>query len=77
MIKMRFRDGLILLGLSDGNLRRLRAGEPIMFDGADLGLEGCRFGIFWGADEQSMMKQLEQSGIGVKLDELSYEPPPD
>ena len=57
MIKARatLADGrpLYALGLSDGNLQRLREGKPIFFDMADMGSTGKML-IFWGATEAEM-----------------------
>ena len=41
--KIRAHDGIpaiLLLGLSDENLRRLRGGAPILFDGKPFGFDG-------------------------------------
>ena len=59
MIKAR-SNKLIILGLSDENLRRLKKGEPIKFKMAELQipkgveLSELDFYIFNGKDEQAM-----------------------
>lgn len=55
---------LIILGLSDENLRRLKNGEPIKFKMKDLQipkgveLSELDFYIFNGKDEQAMAEML-------------------
>lgn len=54
----------IILGLSHGNLDRLRAGEPIKFDGTPYGFAGDVL-IFAGETEISMARKL---GMGTDPD---------
>ncbi len=52
-----------VIGLSDGNLDRLRAGLPIHIpaeDGIDLGVDLV---IFHGATEVDMTRELEEKGL--------------
>lgn len=59
MLKMR-NGGLVVLGLSDLNLERLREGKPIMFDGSELHLEGVdKLAIFYGPTEADMLQMIE------------------
>jgi len=51
---------IVGLGLSDGNLQRLREGKPILFNLATLGLMDCDVLIFWGATEELMAEQMAQ-----------------
>ena len=56
----------VLLGLSEGNLERLRAHQPILLDVdqcAQLGLGQRELVIFWGTDEVAMTEQLEHYGL--------------
>lgn len=55
---------LLVLGLTDGNLERLRAGEPIAFDLMGLGLpwEG-KVTIFHGRDEVTIERMLREGGL--------------
>jgi hypothetical protein len=56
----------VFLGLSDGNLDRLRAGQPIRLDVdqcAMLGLGQRELVIYWGADEIAMTWELEKHGL--------------
>lgn len=69
MIKARgtHRDGqpVVILGLTDQNLERMRAGQPIAFHGgADLGLE-CHVMIMWGPSEPAIARELGIYGVKV------------
>jgi hypothetical protein len=51
---------LIVFGLSDMNLVKLREGKPIKFNGATCGLsEEIEFVIFNGTDERTMQRDFE------------------
>ena len=69
------RDGkplrLLMLGLSYANLARLKAGQPIDIDGAELGMPDTRICIFAGATELSMaedVRELIGPNTQVKVD---------
>jgi hypothetical protein len=49
---------MVMLGLSDGNLMRLREGKPIHILGADWG-KPFDIVIFWGPTEEAMAKMIE------------------
>jgi hypothetical protein len=49
---------MIMLGLSDGNLKRLREGKPIHIHGAEWG-KSFDLVIFWGETEAAMAKMVE------------------
>lgn len=51
---------LIAFGLSETNLERLKAGNPIVFDGAAIDLVGFEFLIFAGKDESSMYAEFRE-----------------
>lgn len=52
---------IIVLGLSHMNLDRLRAGQPILFDGSEVDLPaGTELMIFAGEDEHSMRREVAQ-----------------
>lgn len=61
MLKARaqHRDGrpLLVLGLSDENLRRLQDDLPILFDAAELGVD-AHIAIIAGGTEQEMIERL-------------------
>lgn len=65
MIRARAGD-LLLFGLSDENLRRLREKQPIAFSLAEFGLS-LRVMIFWGPTEDAMKAEIEQVAA---IDEL-------
>jgi len=50
-----------VIGLSEGNLRRLREGKPILFDMCEIGGIG-QMAIFWGETEAEMAKLFEGNG---------------
>jgi hypothetical protein len=57
------KDGKLLigLGLSEENIKRLRKGNPIVVDLADLGITfKAEVFIFTGKNEKTMKKDLEQ-----------------
>lgn len=49
---------LIAFGLSETNLHRLEAGNPIVFSGSVIDLPDFEFLIFAGKDESSMYAEL-------------------
>ena len=51
---------MVMLGLSDENMRRLANDEPIKFNLNSLGLPDQEIFIFTGKDEKTMMKQFKQ-----------------
>jgi hypothetical protein len=59
MIKAK-KGSLILLGLSDTNIERLKKGQPIKFNLQELGLGDYDVLIFYGKDEQSMQQELKE-----------------
>lgn len=69
MIRFRFlgsdrhREPIAFIGLSDENLTRLRAGQPIRVAAGDaLGL-GVELVIYHGATEEDMTRELEDAGF--------------
>jgi hypothetical protein len=57
MLKARAGD-LVILGLSDENLKRLKAGQPIKFAGADLRLDGVQTVLIFNAPTEADMERL-------------------
>jgi len=62
----RLSDGrvLLVLDISDGNIARLKNGEPIYFDGAAVKLEphevlGAAVTLFYGKDEAELGRTLK------------------
>ena len=62
MIKAR-GGNLVLLGLSRMNVDRMVAGLPVLFDGADVGLDGIRITIVYGETERAIIDQLDAEGV--------------
>ncbi len=57
MIKARLSNGTLILGLSAVNLERLKANEPILFDGRPFGFSG-NIGIVYGETEEAITRDL-------------------
>lgn len=57
MLKIKATDDLVLFGLSEMNLVKLREGKPIEIDMSELGMSG-RVIIFYGGTEGDMRREL-------------------
>jgi len=67
MIKLRGTRGdrqFLLLGLSAGNIRKLREGKPVQILKEELGI-GFDIGIMYGETEQAIVAELESLGIDL------------
>ena len=53
----------IILGLSDDNIEKIKAGRPISFNLKDIGLEDRNVLIFYGKTELDMYKELRDKGL--------------
>lgn len=77
MIKFRSTkpDGsqLIGLGLSDGNIEKLKAGQPIVFDFGELGIEGFEGLIMYGKTEEDIITELDLHGVKLPSPEAPRE----
>lgn len=66
MLKIRMTTGdgkpLVLLGLTRQNIERLQAREPIVFELAEVGLEG-HLGLLAGEDQEDIVRQLVDAGL--------------
>lgn len=51
----------VILGLSEENIVRLKKGQPIVFDGEQIGLAGKRIWIMHGATELSILNELQEA----------------
>lgn len=60
---------LIVLGLSDENIKRLKNNQPITFDLDQLGIKGIRIFIFAGETEESMAEDMKEF-IGPKTKKI-------
>lgn len=53
---------LIGLGLSEGNLKKLREGKPIFIMREELGID-FNLLIFWGKTEEEIQRKLKDIGM--------------
>lgn len=64
---MQSHDGpvdVILFGLSEGNVTRLKEGKPILIDGREVGLGvGVRVVIAYGQTEEALTEELTAYGF--------------
>jgi hypothetical protein len=51
---------LILLGLEEQNIQRLKEGQPIHVEGEDIGFPGIQIGIMYGETQQHMIDELKE-----------------
>lgn len=58
MIKAKLNSGALVFGLSKENLIRLEAGEPIVFNLKDLGIEDRRVMITFGETEDKIYESM-------------------
>lgn len=63
MIKARSGD-LVIFGLSRENMTRLQAGQPIAFDGGQVGFNGTRVMIIFGETENDIVRELAEASSG-------------
>lgn len=52
------RRKLIGFGITNGNIRKLRKGQPIHVAGEEIGVPGLDFTIFWGRDEAQLEREM-------------------
>ncbi len=59
------KDGtkLLVLGLDDENVRRLKAGQPIRVQGDQLGLPGIEVVLMHGPTAQDIVEKFRAAGI--------------
>lgn len=70
MIKAKFGDTGLLIGLSEENVKRLKAGQPIAFDMSAVGLPPGRCVIIYGQTEDRIAKDLADGGFLPALSEI-------
>lgn len=68
MLKLRLNtkdDGapIVILGITDENVTRLLAGDPIGLDLSELELPSIKVFVFHGKDEQALMEKFEEQGL--------------
>jgi hypothetical protein len=54
---------LVGLGLSEGNVKKLRAGQPILLHLDELGIEGIDVLIHYGETEDAIVKDFKDQGL--------------
>lgn len=57
---------LIGFGLSKENIKRLLLGQPIYFEGSEVGSDHNRYLIFAGENETEMLSELRKQGFDVR-----------
>lgn len=65
MIKLKGQRGdrpFIMLGLSAGNIERLKQGKPVQVLKEELGI-GFDIGIMYGETEQAIVDELQSAGV--------------
>lgn len=60
------KGNLIILGLSDENLERLKSGQPIKFNLAELSMGDIDVFIFHGKTEQAMYEMMKETIDPIK-----------
>lgn len=60
LLKGEGQEDILILGLSDENVRRLKKGNPIGFNLSEVGLSPTKVFIIQGETEQSMKEELER-----------------
>ena len=53
----------VILGLSKENIRRLKLGQPIVFEGKEIQVPGKRFIIMYGETEDTIAAELRKQGL--------------
>jgi len=70
MIKFTAKTGdgrdLIMIGLSELNIEKLKQGMPIAIEGKDLGMPTLMVSIFYGKTEKDMYNELKAAGINME-----------
>lgn len=62
MVKL-VKGNMVMLGLSDENVKRLTHDQPIKFNLKELGLQDMDIVIFHGKTEQEMASMLKMAGL--------------
>jgi hypothetical protein len=82
MLKFTARSGdgrpLLMLGITDENVARLKAGKPILVkadDVAAMGLPAIAVAIQYGATEQAILDDIMDQGVKIKSGYLPEGPP--
>jgi hypothetical protein len=70
MVKAKFGNDGLLIGLSLENVKRLMNGQPIAFELSAIGLRGGRCIIMYGQTEDHIAKDLADGGFLPALDNI-------
>ena len=54
---------IIGLGLSEGNIQRLKQGDPVYFSLEELGIEGYDVTIIYGETEEAIKDDFKKHGV--------------
>jgi len=58
---------LVGLGISEENVKRLKEGMPIFIKGKDLGFDWLEIVIFYGRDEDELVKTVRDATLSVNM----------
>lgn len=64
---------LIGLGITEGNVKRLKEAQPILVNGSELGFDWLEILIFYGRDEDELEKTVKATLAVDKLISKSSE----
>jgi hypothetical protein len=62
MLKAR-SGNLVVFGLSEENVKRLKEGKPLLIDGSQVGIEGVDILIMHGETELHIRDELIEKGV--------------
>ena len=54
---------LLVLGITPENVRRMKAGHPILVDGSEVGIDNLLVTIMFGQTERSIVAEIRSHGI--------------
>jgi hypothetical protein len=59
---------IVILGITEENVRRLRDGKPIHVHGDEVGAPDVTIFIMYGKDNKDVARQLEETGFRLPPD---------
>lgn len=57
---------LLGFGITEANIEKLKAGQPIYVELSELGIEGYDMMIMYGKDQRDVQRQLKEAGAWPK-----------
>jgi hypothetical protein len=54
---------LVMLGLAEENIKRLKSGDPVYLHLDELGIEGIDVLIHYGITKEAIIKDLQDKGL--------------